>query len=208
VLTLSILGFMVAVFYVLASAPDLALTQLVVETLVLVIFLLVLDKLPAYYGEIGRRRAVGDVLLAGTVGTTVFITVMLATAGRPDDPIFRFFIERAPVPAEHGPYFTDFGGGGNIVNVILVDFRAFDTLGEISVVALAALSVLTMVAMRGRGRGQSGDTEGSDDAGAGTPAADGGGETSGASRAPSDRDAPGDEPRPDRERTAGGGAGD
>jgi multicomponent Na+:H+ antiporter subunit A len=153
VLTLSILGFMVAVFYVLASAPDLALTQLVVETLVLVIFLLVLDRLPAYYGDIRPGRAVRDVLVAGTVGVTVFITVMLATAARPDDPIFRFFIERAPVPAEHGPYFTDFGGGGNIVNVILVDFRAFDTLGEIGVVALAALSVLTMVGLRGRGRG-------------------------------------------------------
>jgi len=154
VLTLSILGFMIAVFFVLAAAPDLALTQLVVETLLLVIFLLVIDKLPAYYGDIRRDRALVDVLVAGTVGVTVFITVMLATAGRPDDPIFRYFIERAPVPAEHGPYFTDFGGGGNIVNVILVDFRAFDTLGEITVVALAALSVLTMVAMRGRGMGE------------------------------------------------------
>jgi len=154
VLTLSILGFMIAVFFVLAAAPDLALTQLVVETLLLVIFLLVIDKLPAYYGDIRRDRALVDVLVAGTVGVTVFITVMLATAGRPDDPIFRYFVERAPVPAEHGPYFTDFGGGGNIVNVILVDFRAFDTLGEITVVALAALSVLTMVAMRGRGMGE------------------------------------------------------
>jgi multicomponent Na+:H+ antiporter subunit A len=187
VLTLSILGFMVAVFYVLASAPDLALTQLVVETLVLVIFLLVLDKLPAYYGEIERRRAVTDLLVAGTVGTTVFITVMLATAARPDDPIFSYFVERAPVPAEHGPYFFDYGGGGNIVNVILVDFRAFDTLGEISVVALAALSVLTMVAMRGRGReGTTGTAD------AGSAAATDGGEASAASRSSSDLRSDGD----------------
>ena len=175
VLTLSILGFMVAVFFVLAAAPDLALTQLVVETLLLVIFLLVLDRLPAYYGDIRARRAVPDVLVAGTVGVTVFITVMLATADRPDDPIFRFFVERAPVPAEHGPYFTDYGGGGNVVNVILVDFRAFDTLGEIGVVALAALSVLTMVGMRGRGRGRStGDAEGGAGTASGGPVADGG----------------------------------
>jgi multicomponent Na+:H+ antiporter subunit A len=212
VLTLSILGFMVAVFYVLAAAPDLALTQLVVETLVLVIFLLVLDKLPAYYGDIDRGRAVRDVLVAGTVGTTVFLTVMLATAGRPDDPIFRFFIDRAPVPAEHGPYFTDFGGGGNIVNVILVDFRAFDTLGEISVVALAALSVLTMVAMRGRGHGQgagdaTGATAGAVGPGAaahsGTEAApDGGSET-----APDDgsETAPGGGPGREGETGTGGG---
>jgi multicomponent Na+:H+ antiporter subunit A len=154
VLTLSILGFMVAVFYVLASAPDLALTQLVIETLLLVIFLLVLDRLPAYYGDIGRREGIQDVLVAGTVGVSVFFTVLLATSARPDDPIFRYFLETAPVPAEHGPFFFDAGGGGNVVNVILVDFRAFDTLGEISVVAMAALSVLVLIAMRGRGRGQ------------------------------------------------------
>jgi multicomponent Na+:H+ antiporter subunit A len=145
---------MVAVFYVLASAPDLALTQLVIETLLLVIFLLVLDRLPAYYGDIGRREGIQDVLVAGTVGVSVFFTVLLATSARPDDPIFRYFLETAPVPAEHGPFFFDAGGGGNVVNVILVDFRAFDTLGEISVVAMAALSVLVLIAMRGRGRGQ------------------------------------------------------
>jgi multicomponent Na+:H+ antiporter subunit A len=154
VLTLSILGFMIAVFYVLASAPDLALTQLVIETLLLVIFLLVLDRLPAYYGELKRREAVQDVLVAGTVGVSVFVTVLLATSASPDDPIYRYLLENAPVPKEHGSFFFDAGGGGNVVNVILVDFRAFDTLGEIAVVAMAALSVIVLVAMRGRGRGQ------------------------------------------------------
>ncbi|WP_435195509.1 hydrogen gas-evolving membrane-bound hydrogenase subunit E [Natronomonas sp. EA1] len=151
VLTLSILGFMVAVFFVLASAPDLALTQLVIETLVLVIFLLVLDKLPSWYGEIRRSAAIKDGLLSVVVGATVTVTVLLSTAATPEDPIASFFIERAPVPAEHDSFFTEYGGGGNIVNVILVDFRAFDTLGEISVIAMAALSVLTLIAMRNRG---------------------------------------------------------
>jgi multicomponent Na+:H+ antiporter subunit A len=141
VLTLSILGFMVAVFYVLANAPDLALTQLVVETLTLVIFLLVLDQLPAFYGVADRLRALRDAGLSTVVGITVFLTVLVATAAEPDDGIASFFVERA-VPE---------GGGGNVVNVILVDFRAFDTLGEISVVAMAALSVLTLIAMRERG---------------------------------------------------------
>jgi len=151
VLTLSIVGFMVAIFYILASAPDLALTQLVVETLVLVIFLLVLDKLPAFYGSIPRLRALRDGLVALAVGATVTVTVLLSTAATPEDVIAAYFVENAPVPAEHGPVFVDAGGGGNIVNVILVDFRAFDTLGEISVVAMAALSVVTLVAMRERG---------------------------------------------------------
>ncbi|WP_276257899.1 hydrogen gas-evolving membrane-bound hydrogenase subunit E [Haloglomus litoreum] len=151
VLTLSILGFMVAIVYILAHAPDLALTQLVIETLVLVIFLLVLDKLPAYYGEIrSRARTVADAALASLVGFTVFATVIVATSAQPDGPIFEFFLARAGVPAEHGPIFGDYGGGSNVVNVILVDFRAFDTLGEISVVAMAALSVLTLIGMRAR----------------------------------------------------------
>jgi multicomponent Na+:H+ antiporter subunit A len=151
VLTLSILGFMVAIVYILANAPDLALTQLVIETLVLVIFLLVLDKLPAYYGEIrSRARTVADAALASLVGFTVFATVIVATSAQPEGPIFEYFLARAGVPAEHGPVFADYGGGSNVVNVILVDFRAFDTLGEISVVAMAALSVLTLIGMRAR----------------------------------------------------------
>lgn len=153
-LTLSILGFMVAIFYILADAPDLALTQLVVETLVLVIFLLVLNRLPAFYGTIDRVRAAGDVLLSAIVGVTVFTTVLLATAGTPNDIIAEYFVTFGGVPETHGATLLDWGGGGNIVNVILVDFRAFDTLGEISVVAMAALSVLTIIAMRERGESQ------------------------------------------------------
>jgi multicomponent Na+:H+ antiporter subunit A len=144
VLTLSILGFMVAIFYILASAPDLALTQLVVETLTLVIFLLVLDRLPAYYGGVAPGRGVRDAALSVVVGGTVALTVLLSTAASPDDGIAEYFVEEA-VPQ---------GGGGNVVNVILVDFRAFDTLGEISVIGMAALSVLTLIAMRQRGEAQ------------------------------------------------------
>ncbi len=151
VLTLSILGFTVAVFYVLASAPDLALTQLVIETLVLVLFLLVLDRLPAFYGELRRRRAVLDGVIAAAVGLTVTITVLVTTAADPSDGIAHYFVEKAPVPTEHGTLITDAGGGNNIVNVILVDFRALDTMGEISVVAMAALAILTLIGMRNRG---------------------------------------------------------
>jgi multicomponent Na+:H+ antiporter subunit A len=146
VLTLSILGFMVAVFYVLADAPDLALTQLVVETLLLVIFLLVLDKLPAFYGNAGRGKMIRDGVLSAVVGATVFVTVLVSTAASPDDPITTFFTREEITVGE--------AGGHNIVNVILVDFRAFDTLGEIAVVAMAAISVLTLVAMRERGETQ------------------------------------------------------
>ncbi|MFB6179356.1 MAG: hydrogen gas-evolving membrane-bound hydrogenase subunit E [Halorientalis sp.] len=154
VLTLSILGFMVAIFFILAEAPDLALTQLVIETLVLVIFLLVLDRLPAFYGEHPWLRTAGDAVIASVVGVTVFVTVLLSTAATPDDVIAKFFVQRAGVPATHGQYILGWGGGANIVNVILVDFRAFDTMGEISVISMAALSVVTIIAMRERGETQ------------------------------------------------------
>jgi multicomponent Na+:H+ antiporter subunit A len=141
VLTLSIVGFMVAIFYILASAPDLALTQLTVETLTLVIFVLVLDRLPAYYGDVKTSRFYRDGALSLLVGATVTVTVLVTTSATPEKSIMDYYVGRA-IPQ---------GGGGNVVNVILVDFRGLDTLGEISVIAMAALSVLTLVAMRERG---------------------------------------------------------
>ena len=154
VLTLSIVGFTVAVFYVLADAPDLALTQLVVETLLLVLFLLVLDRLPAFYGEPGLGRSLRDGAVAVAVGGVVFVTVLLTTAASPST-LADGLVQRANLPpGEHAPVFTEFGGGSNVVNVILVDLRALDTLGEVSVVAMAALAVLTLVRMRGRGDAQ------------------------------------------------------
>ncbi|WP_394354980.1 hydrogen gas-evolving membrane-bound hydrogenase subunit E [Halorarum halophilum] len=153
VLTLSIVGFMVAIFFILADAPDLALTQLVVETLVLVLFLLVLDRLPVYYGTPRVSVAVRDAALSLIVGATVFLTVVFSTAGSPDT-IGGSLSRLAGVPGEHATFFMDYGGGYNVVNVVLVDFRAVDTLGEVTVVAMAALSVLTLVRMRERGEAQ------------------------------------------------------
>jgi multicomponent Na+:H+ antiporter subunit A len=146
VLTLSILGFMIAIFYILASAPDLALTQLVVETLLLLIFLLVLEELPAFYGKPGRAVAVRDAALSLLVGVTAFVSVLFAARG-PDEPLTEtasYYVEQA-VPG---------AGGTNVVNVVLVDFRAFDTLGELLVVSIAALSVFVLVIMRNRGETQ------------------------------------------------------
>ncbi|MFB6130655.1 MAG: hydrogen gas-evolving membrane-bound hydrogenase subunit E [Salinigranum sp.] len=154
VLTLSIVGFMVAIFYIVTNAPDLALTQLVVETLVLVIFLLVLDKLPAYYGEARTRVAARDGVLALAVGATVSLTVLLSTAATPNGALPAFYVARGGVPETVGHLLVDYGGGHNIVNVILVDFRGFDTMGEISVVSMAALAILTLVRMRQRGETQ------------------------------------------------------
>ncbi|QRV14300.1 hydrogen gas-evolving membrane-bound hydrogenase subunit E [Haloterrigena salifodinae] len=142
VLTLSILGFMIAIFYILASAPDLALTQLVVETLVLLIFLLVIEEIPEYY-EVSLGKYARDAVVSLAVGATAFITVLVTTDARPEGStdIARAYAEQA-VPE---------GGGTNIVNVTLVDFRGFDTMGELIVVAMAAISILTLIVMRSGG---------------------------------------------------------
>ncbi|AGB31352.1 NADH/Ubiquinone/plastoquinone [Natrinema pellirubrum DSM 15624] len=163
ILTLSILGFMIAIFYILASAPDLALTQLVVETLVLVIFLLVVEEIPERY-EIEVGRVARDAVLSVAVGVTVFVTILVTTDARPDGPteIARAYAERA-VPG---------GGGTNIVNVTLVDFRGFDTLGELAVIALASISILTLIVMRGRGDASpAGDDPSTDSSGGDGPTA-------------------------------------
>jgi multicomponent Na+:H+ antiporter subunit A len=133
----------VAIFYILASAPDLALTQLVVETLLLLIFLLVLEKIPSFYTEIEPRVAARDIALSVVVGATAFVSVLVA-APEPDAGLTetaRFYVDRSVPDA----------GGTNVVNVVLTDFRAFDTLGESIVVLVAAISVLVLVVMRTRG---------------------------------------------------------
>ncbi len=156
VLTLSVVGFMIAIFYILSAAPDLALTQLLVETLVLVIFLLVLNRLPSFYGELDPREALRDGALSLLVGAAVFVSVVAATASAPSTPERYFLRDRLLALAGFGGevpegFVTATGGGANVVNVVLVDFRAFDTLGEIAVVAMAALSVVTLLGMRGVG---------------------------------------------------------
>ena len=152
VLFLSIVGFMIAVFYLLSNAPDVALTQLAVETLILVIFLVIIGKLPAYYGETSPIRVRLDTILSIFIGTVVFFAVIISTSSFAPKDIVAFFSNRAsyPIGSTENIIF-DYGGGTNIVNVILVDFRALDTLGEISVVALAALSILTLLHSRNQG---------------------------------------------------------
>ncbi|WP_107659709.1 Na+/H+ antiporter subunit A [Nocardia suismassiliense] len=136
VLVVGVTGYGCGVIFALHGAPDLALTQFLVETLTLVIFVLVLRAFPAEI-EAGRatpfkaRRAV----LAALVGATVTVLGAFAVAARTAEPIW----QRIPDAA------YQFGGGKNAVNVLLVDIRAWDTLGEISVLVVAATGVASLV---------------------------------------------------------------
>ncbi len=136
VLLVGVTGYGCGAIFALHGAPDLALTQFLVETLTLVIFVLVLRKFPAEVPPAGAAKfKVRRAILAALVGATVSVLAAFAVAARDTDPIWHL------IPS----YAYEFGGGKNAVNVLLVDIRAWDTLGEISVLLVAATGVASLM---------------------------------------------------------------
>ncbi|HEY0186567.1 MAG TPA: Na+/H+ antiporter subunit A [Cellulomonas sp.] len=141
VILLGVSGYGVAALFLLHGAPDLALTQVLVETVTLVVFVLVMRRLPPYFSDrplASSRWARLGVALA--VGLTVGGLALVVPSARVHDPVSVDFAEEAYA----------FGGGKNIVNVTLVDIRAWDTMGEISVLLVAATGVASLVFLRRR----------------------------------------------------------
>ena len=134
-LMVSIVGLMVAVVFTRFSAPDLALTQLTVEVATIILLMLALFFLPqSTPRESSSLRILRDLSIASTVGV-VIASICYALLTRPLDSISDFFIANAKTG----------GGGTNVVNVILVDVRGFDTLGEITVLGIAALGIFKLL---------------------------------------------------------------
>ena len=128
-------GLMVALAFLALSAPDLALTQLAVEVVSTVLLLMGLALLPVVTPrESSLRRRLRDGVLATTVGAGMAWFSWLVMT-RDHDSIAWYFLEKS-IPE---------GGGANAVNVILVDFRGYDTWGEITVLAIAAVGVLALL---------------------------------------------------------------
>ncbi len=141
VLLIGVSGYGVALIYELYGAPDLALTQVLAETMTLVVFVLVLRRLPAYFSNrpIKLIRWL-RILLAIIVGACAAIITWFAAAARMAVPVSSVFHDEA--------YY--YGYGANIVNVTLVDIRAWDTFGEISVVVAAAIGVSSLLFIRNK----------------------------------------------------------
>lgn len=134
-LILGVGGMLVALAFARFSAPDLALTQLVVEVVTIILLMLALFYLPSRTPrESSSLRGLRDFLLAGGCGVMVALLVYVVLT-RSYDGIAPFFLANS----------VSGGGGTNVVNVILVDFRGFDTLGEITVLAIAAVGILAML---------------------------------------------------------------
>ncbi len=136
---LSVVGFGIAGIFGIFGAPDLAITQFLAEALLLVLFILVVYRLPRFGNpsHIGSRLA--DALLATAAGVVVSLVVLSALNLEIYTPVSDFFNKNALAAK-----------GRNVVNVILVDFRALDTLGEITVLAAAALGVYALISRRAR----------------------------------------------------------
>ncbi|MGY3726016.1 MULTISPECIES: monovalent cation/H+ antiporter subunit A [Cobetia] len=134
-LMLSVVGLMTSLAFARFAAPDLALTQLAVEVVTMILLMLALFFLPQRTPkESSARRIMRDVLLASAFGVVV-ASLNFAILTRPVESISDFFMANA----------VSGGGGHNVVNVILVDFRGFDTLGEITVLGIAGLAIFKLL---------------------------------------------------------------
>jgi multicomponent Na+:H+ antiporter subunit A len=138
IIALGVVGYGMALVFLLYGGPDLAMTQFAIETLSAVLFVLVLYRLPRFNPRstvLGRTRDAAVAVLAGALMTTVVLIVL-----------------GAPAASRLTPYFAEnssaLANGLNVVNVIIVDFRGFDTMGEITVLGLAAIGIYALIRMR------------------------------------------------------------
>jgi multicomponent K+:H+ antiporter subunit A len=135
IMSLSVVGLMVSLLFVRFSAPDLALTQLSVEVVTMLLLMLAMYFLPVRTQvESSSVRVLRDVLLALVVGAGVAVMAFLVMTGD-TTTISQFFMDNS----------KSGGGGTNVVNVILVDFRGFDTFGEITVLGIAAMGIYALL---------------------------------------------------------------
>lgn len=135
---MGVLGFTVALIFILFSAPDLGITQVLVETLTVILLVLVLFKLPGFARYSTRFEIWRDGSVAVAMGVLMTLLALAAIDIQYFEPISSYFVQASYPEAK----------GRNIVNVILVDFRALDTMGEVFVLAIAALGVYSMLKLR------------------------------------------------------------
>lgn len=137
ILALSVGGYSVALIYLLFGAPDLAMTQFAVETLMLILLVIVIIHLPGIKGDEPVGVRIRDAVVASACGVLLTLIMSIIVSTPLDLRITEFLTEKSYTEAQ----------GHNIVNVILVDFRGFDTMGEITVLTIAALGVYVLTRM-------------------------------------------------------------
>lgn len=132
---LGAVGYGVALIFIMYGAPDLAMTQFSVDTLTVVLLVLVVFRLPRFGKYSGAPERWRDGIVAVMAGGIVTILVLVAMTRPATSGLSSYFAENSYILAR----------GRNIVNVILVDFRALDTMGEITVLSVAAIGVYSLL---------------------------------------------------------------
>lgn len=135
VLSLGTVGYGLALLYVFYGAPDLAATQFAVETLTVVLFVLVFYELRGFGSEMSRLASWRDLAISAIVGVSLGLLVLTAANAGITSRLADYFVKNAPTLAH----------GNNVVNVILVDFRSLDTMGEITVLVTVAIGVRALL---------------------------------------------------------------
>ncbi len=131
---IGVVGYGIAIFYILFGAPDLAMTQFSIETLSVILLVLAIYKLPRFAGVSTKLEHRRDAIVAGILGLLVTLMIVAATAFPLESRLSPFFAENTYLLAK----------GHNVVNVILVDFRGMDTMGEVTVLVIAALGAYAL----------------------------------------------------------------
>jgi multicomponent Na+:H+ antiporter subunit A len=135
IISMGVAGYGISLIFMYYSAIDLAITQILVETLTVVMFMAILQKLPRFAVLSSRRTRLRDFIIALSFGAVMTILAIKAVNVNLNPTISDFFVENS--------YSKAFGE--NVVNVILVDFRALDTLGEVTVLTIAATGVFLLL---------------------------------------------------------------
>lgn len=134
----SVIGYAICLMFVYYSAPDLAMTQFTIDTLTVVLFVFVLFNLPPFINQANNKVIIRDAFVAITFGAILSIIAIKVLQVPTDIDISKFY----------GDFAYTLAKGKNVVNVILVDFRGFDTMFEIVVLSIAALGVYSLIKLR------------------------------------------------------------
>jgi len=138
IIGLGIVGYGIGLIFIFFGAPDVAITQFLVETLTVILFVLVLHRLPEFRNFERLRLERAFLILPVLFGAFMTFILLLVTNNRLVSNLKAYFVENS----------YTLGKGKNIVNVILVDFRALDTLGEICVLSIAAIGIYSLLNLK------------------------------------------------------------
>lgn len=138
IVVVGVVGFAVAAWFFLLGAADVALTQFLVEILTLVVMVLLLKRLPRTFQMEPLRRSIAPAILALGAGAATTAAVLAFTGRRDMSAAGEFYVTQG----------EEVTGGANVVNTILVDFRALDTLGELTVLGVAGITIVALLRSR------------------------------------------------------------